>query len=91
VREAQVGFNGIERGVDLVGGSREKCRLPREAFARADAASDPFGFDLAPFRRGKALEYQVGRIAKRNRTVEVDGDIKIHENVRTRPRLLKTF
>ena len=40
---------------------------------------------------GKAFEYQVGRIAKRNRTVEVDGDIKIHENVRTRPRLLKTF
>ena len=73
----QVGKMRIERNLfddslQIFPARTHKVDLPRQALARADAAGEPLGLDSAPFRIGKALKDDVGRILKRNCSVEID-------------------
>jgi len=75
----QVGKVRVERhlvddGLQIFLAGADKIDLAGQAFARADAAGEPLSLDCAPFRIGKALEDDVRRILKRDRSVEIDED-----------------
>ena len=56
--------------------------LAHHALARADAAGLPVLLDLAPGRRGEALEKQIGRIDRSDRSVEIDEHAALHTRSR---------
>ena len=70
--EAGVDIDSVENAVEGGAAAMQKRDLTGHAVGGADQARPPLRFDIAPARSGEGLEQNVGDIAGRNRSVEID-------------------